>query len=417
MRKAIGKASAEKIRSWLEHINQYNSTPEFGTTRVLFTDPEIKARAYVKDEMQQLGMEVHEDAVGNIFGIYRGLEAEASPVWTGSHIDTVLNAGMFDGMSGVVAGLEVVRLLREAGIRPKRSLAVVVYTSEEPTRFRLGCLGSRALAGRLAATEAAALYDAEGRSLYEVLEQLGFPVQDFDKVAKKKGEVFAAVELHIDQNGVLEQAGQTVGIVKTICAPTVLEIEVKGKQSHAGGTNMQDRHDAYMAACEISLQAEMLGRESASEYTTVTVGKMEIVPNAVNVIPGKVVFSVDIRDADYQAKNGLADKLKEAAARIGRQRGVAVAVREVNNDHPMPCAGSIREIIETKCKKLGVSYMQTISGAFHDSMLVGEFAPVAMIFVPSHGGISHSPQEWTDFAEIAAGTDVLAATLLELAEQ
>ena len=416
MQNVVNKADAKQIKAWLEHINTFNATPEFGTTRVLFTEPEVAARNYVKEEMKKLGLAVSEDAIGNIFGIYEGTDKEAAPVWTGSHIDTVLHAGMFDGMSGVVAGLEAVRLIREAGIRPKRSLAVVVYTSEEPTRFRLGCLGSRALAGRLNAAEAAALYDAKGKSLHEVLTQLGFPVKEFDKVPKQRGDVFAAVELHIDQNGVLEQAGQTVGIVKTICAPSVLEVEVKGRQSHAGGTSMQERHDAFMAACEISLAAETLGRESASEYTTVTVGKLEIIPNAVNVIPGKVLFSIDIRDVDYESKNELVEKIRQAAADIEVRRGITANIREVNNDHPMPCDPGIQRIIEKSCQQQQIPYMHTISGAFHDSMLVGEFAPVAMIFVPSHGGISHSPQEWTDFEEIAVGTDVLTETLLELAQ-
>ena len=211
----LGKASSANIETWLETINTYNSTPEFGTTRVLFTEPEVGARNYVKGEMKKLGMTIHEDAIGNIFGVYPGTDATLPPVWTGSHIDTVLNAGMFDGMSGVVAGLEAVRLIREAGISLRRSLVVVVYTSEEPTRFKLGCLGSRALAGKLDAAEAATLHDAAGTSLYEVLEQLGFPVQDFDLVKRTPGDVFAAVELHIDQTGVLERAGKTVGIVGT----------------------------------------------------------------------------------------------------------------------------------------------------------------------------------------------------------
>lgn len=415
MERCLGKADAGQIQAWLEAINEFNSTPEFGTTRVLFTEPEVKAREYVKGEMRKLGLQIHEDAIGNIFGIYEGTDNALAPVWTGSHIDTVLNAGMFDGMSGVVAGLEAVRLIKEAGIRPKRSLAVVVYTSEEPTRFRLGCLGSRALAGKLDAAAAYTLHDAEGKSLYDVLEKLGFPVGDFAQVPKAKGEVFAAVELHIDQTGVLEKAGQTVGIVKTICAPSVLEITVEGRQSHAGGTSMSARRDAYMAACEMALAAERLGRESTSEYTTVTVGKVQVIPNAVNVIPGKVLFSLDIRDADFASKNKLTAEFHQQAEAIAARRGVTVAIKEVNNDRPMPCDPDIQQVIEANCRKLHVPYMKTISGAFHDSMLVGEFAPVAMIFVPSHGGISHSPREWTDFAEIAAGTDVLTETLLALA--
>lgn len=411
------KASAENIKNWLEELNSFNSTPEFGTTRVLFTEPEVKARNYVKDEMKKLGLAVHEDAVGNIFGVLVGDEPELLPVWTGSHIDTVLNAGMFDGMSGVAAGLEAVRMIRQTGKRLKRSLAVVVYTSEEPTRFKLGCLGSRALAGHLDVAQAQKLYDDEGNTLYDVLQKLGFPVADFADVAVAKGQVYGAVELHIDQNGVLEKAGKQIGVVKAICAPSVFDVEVTGKQSHAGGTSMTERCDAFAAACEIALALEQLAQQSPGEYTTATVGRVEVIPNAVNVIPGRVKFSIDIRDADFDCKNILIARLYQEITAVEQRRGVVFKVTEYNNDRPIRCAEPIRQKIEAACQKNNLKFMSTISGAFHDSLFVGEFAPVAMIFVPSRAGISHSPDEWTDFADIAAGTDVLADVLLELANE
>ena len=402
---------------WLETINTFNSTPDFGTTRVLFTDEEVKAREYVKSEMRKLNLQVHEDAIGNIFGVLKGTRPELPPVWTGSHIDTVLNAGMFDGMSGVVAGLEAVRLIQVNKLKHERNIVVVVYTSEEPTRFKVGCLGSRAMAGKLDAEAAKKLVDDGGNALYDVLQKLGFPVQDFDKVPVKKGSIYAAVELHIDQNGVLEKAGKPIGIVKTICAPSVFDVEVIGRQSHAGGTTMEDRQDAFMATAEIALVLEQLGRTSQSEYTTATIGKVQVIPNAVNVIPGKVVFSIDIRDCDYDYKNDLIAKLKNRIKEIADKRNVKVNLTQYNNDYPMKCDENIIKKLENACEKENTPYIKTISGAFHDSMLVGEFAPVAMIFVPSKNGISHSPEEWTNFADIAAGTDVLADTLIELANE
>ncbi|WP_455631813.1 M20 family metallo-hydrolase [Megamonas sp.] len=411
------KANAGNIKMWLETINTFNSTPDFGTTRVLFTDEEVKAREYVKSEMRKLNLQVHEDAIGNIFGVLEGTRPDLPPVWTGSHIDTVLNAGMFDGMSGVVAGLEAVRLIQVNKLKHERSIVVVVYTSEEPTRFKVGCLGSRAMAGKLDAEAVKKLVDDGGNTLYDVLQKLGFPVQDFDKVPVKKGRVYAAVELHIDQNGVLEKAGKPIGIVKTICAPSVFEVEVIGRQSHAGGTTMKDRQDAFMATAEIALALEQLGRTSQSEYTTVTIGRVQVIPNAVNVIPGKVVFSIDIRDCDYDYKNDLIAKLKNRIKEIADKRNVKVNLTQYNNDYPMKCDENIIKKLENACEKENTPYIKTISGAFHDSMLIGEFAPVAMIFVPSKNGISHSPEEWTNFADIAAGTDVLADTLIELANE
>lgn len=411
------KANTGNIKMWLETINTFNSTPDFGTTRVLFTDEEVKAREYVKSEMRKLNLQVHEDAIGNIFGVLEGTRPDLPPVWTGSHIDTVLNAGMFDGMSGVVAGLEAVRLIQVNKLKHERSIVVVVYTSEEPTRFKVGCLGSRAMAGKLDAEAAEKFVDDGGNTLYDVLQKLGFPVQDFDKVPVKKGSIYAAVELHIDQNGVLEKAGKPIGIVKTICAPSVFDVEVIGRQSHAGGTTMEDRQDAFMATAEIALALEQLGRTSQSEYTTVTIGRVQVIPNAVNVIPGKVVFSIDIRDCDYDCKNDLIAKLEAEIKKIAAKRKVKVNLTQYNNDYPMKCDENIIEKLENACEKEKTPYIKTISGAFHDSMLVGEFAPVAMIFVPSKNGISHSPEEWTNFADIAAGTDVLADTLIELANE
>lgn len=413
----LEKASVENIRHWLERINTYNSTPEFGTTRILFTKPEVEARRYVKAEMEKLGLQVREDAIGNIFGVLEGEEPDLPPVWTGSHIDTVLNAGMFDGMSGVVAGLEAVRLLKTSGARLTRNIVVVVYTSEEPTRFELGCLGSRAMAGKLPLKEAEKLKDKDGKSLPEVLTELGYDLTEFGDIPVNKGAVYGAVELHVDQTGVLERAGKTIGIVKTICAPTNYDIEVTGCQSHAGGTSMMDRKDAYAASCEIGLALEELARQSSSEYTTATVGRVEVIPNAVNVIPGKVIFSIDIRDCDFESKQDLIRKLEQKIAVTQQERNVQVKMTQYNNDYPMICDSGIIAKIEAACRRRRISCQKVISGAFHDSMLVGEFAPVAMIFVPSKNGISHSPEEWTDFEDIAAGTEVLADTLFHMANE
>lgn len=409
-------ADTGKIQNWLEAINQFNSTPEFGTTRVLFTPDELAARSYVKEEMKKLGLTVTEDAIGNIFGTLEGGDPTLPPVWTGSHIDTVLNAGMFDGMAGVVGGMEAVRLISESGEKPKRNIVVIVFTSEEPTRFGLSCLGSRAMAGSLTLEDAEKLSDKDGKSLAGVLKELGYDPAGFRDVAVPKGSVFASVELHIEQSGRLEEWGLPVGIVKDICAPTNYMAEVKGCQSHAGGTSMEERRDAFMAACEISLALERLARQTTSEYTTATVGKVEAVPGSVNVIPGLVRFSVDIRDISFDSKNRIAALFKEEIARIEKERGVTVTLIPENHDRPTHCDEGIVELLEESCKKRDIPARKIISGAYHDSMFVGEFAPVAMIFVPSKNGISHSPDEWTDFEDIALGVDVLAETLLTLAD-
>lgn len=410
-------ADEKRIESWIDGINAFNSTPEYGTTRVLFTEPELANRAYVKAEMEKLGLRVTEDAIGNIFAVLEGSEPTEPPVWTGSHIDTVLNAGKFDGMAGVVCGMEALRLIKESKAPHKRNLAVVVYTSEEPTRFGLSCLGSRAMAGELTLADAAKLYDVDGRSLAEVLKELGYQPEDFHAVRKNKGDVYAAVELHIEQNNRLERSGQTIGIVRKICAPSNYEVEVRGCQSHAGGTDMPERRDAYAASCEMALLLEKLARECRSEYNTATVGRVEVLPGAVNVIPGLVRFSVDIRDCNMDTKQELIHAWKAGVEEIAARRRVEVSVTEENNDVPFTCDGSIVDRLQKICEEKKLPYGFHISGPYHDTLFVGRFTKAAMLFVPSKNGISHSPEEWTDYADLAAGTDVLAEALLGLANE
>lgn len=411
----LTKAKADRIREWIEGMAAFNATPEYGTTRILFTRQELANRAYVKTQMQKLGLVVTEDAIGNIYATHQGTNSQLAPVWTGSHIDTVPNAGNFDGMAGVVCGLEAVRLFNECSIRHKRDISVVVYTSEEPTRYGLSCLGSRAMAGDMLLAETKQLYDQSGRTLYEKLLELGYPVDEkYGDIRKKKGDVFAAVELHIEQNSRLEKMHLPIGIVKKICAPSNYEVEVTGVQSHAGGTDMQERRDAFAAVCEMEEVLEKLARECPSEYNTATIGHLEVQPNAINVIPGKVTFTIDIRDCNWHTKQALIEEFQTAFQKIADHRGVHISIREDNNDAPYTCNEKIISLIEESCQKQQLGYTQLISGPYHDTLFVGRFAPAAMIFVPSKNGISHSPDEWTDYEQLAQGTDVLAETLLKL---
>ncbi|MCD8355665.1 MAG: M20 family metallo-hydrolase [Clostridia bacterium] len=410
------KASKEQIETWIRGIDQFK-TDGVGTTRLPFSGEDMQARAYLMKEMEALGMMVSVDSIGNICGRFQGTDSSLAPVWTGSHIDTVIEAGMFDGVAGVVCGMEAVRLMKEAGITPKRDICVRVYTSEESTRFSIGCIGSRAMAGHLKETELETIHDLEGNTLKDLLIETGFDISAFDQIPVQKGSVHAAVELHIEQSRSLVQNEKQIGLVDAICAPTNLIATIEGEQSHAGGTSMQDRKDAFAAVCEIGMELEELVKHAESAYTTGTIGYIEMTPNAVNVIPGKVVFSIDIRDCDYDSKNHIAQRLTKKMYEIAEKRQVKLTIEEKSNDVPMPCDPRIIQALEQSCKNQNKNYMHTISGAYHDSLFIGEFAPIGMIFVPSKDGISHSPAEWTDFADIAEGADVLAETLLALANE
>lgn len=410
-------ANLERIKMGIEGLNQFNSTPEYGTTRVLFTEPELKSREFIKCLMAENELEIYEDSIGNIFGTLKGSEPELPPVWTGSHIDTVLNAGMFDGMAGVIAGIEALKMIKESKIPHKRNISAVVYTSEEPTRFGLSCLGSRAMAGKLDLESTKSLTDEQGKTLYEVLDNLGYDLEKFKNVKKEKGKVFAAVELHIEQSSSLEKENKTIGVVKSICAPANYEVVVKGIQSHAGGTSMKDRVDAFTATCEIALEIEKLARASTGEYVTATVARISVVPGAVNVISGLVQFSIDVRYTEMESLTEIMDKVKIKISEIKKNRGVEIEIQELNKDIPTQCNTEIISILNTNCDKYDYSHKSCISGAYHDSLMVALFTPVAMIFVPSKNGISHSPTEWTDYEDLVKGTNILAETLLSIANK
>jgi len=410
-------ASKENIKKMLEKLSTFNSSPEYGTTRIVFTEPEVQAREYVKSEMLNAGLKVREDAIGNIFATLEGENPELPVVWTGSHIDTVLNAGNFDGMAGVVAGIEALRVIKEAKAKVKRNIEVLVYTSEEPTRFGLCCLGSRAMAGRLSLKEAKILKDEDGKSLTEVLESLGYNLDEFDKIPVKKGAVHAAVELHIEQGGVLEKLGKSIGVVKGIAGPSAFNVIIKGKQSHAGGTPMTLRKDVVPACAEIIVEIEKIAEESASEDTVATVGKIEVLPNASNVISGETVFSIDIRDINDKVKEECIEKIFKFIKKVGKERDLEIEIEKINDDVATISDTGILETIVEICKEKNIDYHKMVSGAYHDSMMVGQFAPMAMLFIPSKDGISHSPYEWTEYEDIAKGADVLANTLLKLSNQ
>lgn len=410
----LGKADKNRIEELIRGIDRFQTGIGSGTTRILFTEPELQARTYVKEKMKELGLSITEDSAGNIFGTLFGSCSNEAPVWTGSHIDTVPNAGMFDGMAGVVCGLEALRLIKDSGINHRRNISVIVYTSEEPTRFGLSCLGSRAMAGVLNIEDTKLLKDHNGKSLYELLNEVGYNTSEFDKVKKKEGDVFAFVELHIEQNSRLEKAGLKIGAVRGICAPTNFDVTVRGIQSHAGGTPMTERHDAFMAAAELALRIEDIAKKSESEYITATVGKVDVFPNAVNVIPGEVKLTIDIRSIDMNAKEAAVEFLCCEAERIRKERGVEIIMRMENHDTPLRCNEHILGEIHNSCSELGIKYLDMISGPYHDSLFVGRFAPTAMIFVPSKNGISHSENEWTDFEDLSIGADVLANTLLKI---
>jgi len=383
-------------------------------TRVVFSHADLRARVHVKELCRETGLSVREDAIGNTFIRWEGLEPDLAPVATGSHIDAIPNAGAYDGVVGVLGGLEAIRSLQRAGYKPRRSIELIIFTSEEPTRFGIGCLGSRLMGGVLPAEQACSLHDTQGHSLDELRTSAGF-LGDLESVLLTPGHFHAFVELHIEQGALLEREGLDIGVVTHIAAPASLRVEIAGEGGHAGAMLMPDRHDALCAASELILALESAAKSTGALDSVATVGICQVFPGAVNSVPSKVHLETDIRDTDAARRDAVIGKLKSIAEEVSVRRGVDIRLQTVNADPPAACDPAILEAIELAVTDSGLSGRRMVSRAYHDSLFVARLAPVAMIFIPCHDGVSHRPDEYASPEWIAGGIEVLARTLAQLA--
>ena len=382
-------------------------------TRVVFTEADLRGREFVKNLCREAGLVIREDAVGNTFARWIGAERILAPVGTGSHIDAIPNAGRFDGTVGVLGGLEAIRALMRAGYRPRRSIELIIFTSEEPTRFGIGCLGSRLLGGLLDPKWASARRDRDGVSLDDARSAAGLE-GSLACVHLPEGYYSAFVELHIEQGPILEQRKIPLGIVAAIAAPAGFKVTIEGEGGHAGAVLMPDRHDALLAAAEIALAVESSARSSGSIDTVGTVGVCEVFPGAVNSIPSRVRMEIDVRDTDEARRDAVVLKIRQAFEEVAWRRGVEAEMEQVNADPPAQCDQRIVETLEQACAAHGLAFERMISRAYHDSLFMSRIAPTAMLFIPCRGGVSHRPDEYASPEAIAQGTLVLAEALARL---
>jgi ureidoglycolate amidohydrolase len=383
---------------------------------VVFTEADVEARRYVKNLCTEAGLIIREDAVGNTFARWVGDKPDLAPVGTGSHIDAIPNAGRFDGTVGVLGGLGAIRALARAGFKPRRSMELLIFTSEEPTRFGIGCLGSRLLSGLLDPSAAAARKDTDGVSLDDARWAAGFE-GPLESVRLPPGYYSAFVELHIEQGPILERRNIPIGVVTAIAAPAGLRATIVGEGGHAGAVLMTERHDAFLAAAEIALAAEASALSTGSIDTVGTVGVCEVFPGAVNSVPSRVRMEIDVRDIDEARRNSVLLKIEQACEEVERRRGVKVMLEMVNADPPARCDPRVIETLTQACESHNLPFERMISRAYHDSLFMSRIAPTGMLFIPCRGGVSHRPDEYASPEWIADGTLVLAETLARLAAQ
>jgi ureidoglycolate amidohydrolase len=403
-----------RLMSEIEELALISDAEAPAVTRIVFTPTDLKARAWFVARCKEAGLAIRQDAVGNIFARWNGQDANAAAVGTGSHIDAIPNAGKYDGVVGVLGGLEAIRALRQSGFSPQGSIELILFTSEEPTRFGIGCLGSRLLSGSLPADAAKKLTDKDGASIEQVRRTAGFH-GELETVKLSAGHYKAFVELHIEQGPLLEQKNIPLGIVRKIAAPSSFRIFIEGTGGHAGAVLMPDRRDALCAASELILAIEHQAKASGSTDTVATVGIFEVFPGAVNSIPSRVDLSVDIRDTDLQRRDSLIAAVDASCHAIAAKRQVIIRQELVNADAPGDCAANIVGTLSESCRKHGLNFLSMVSRAYHDSLFMSRIAPVGMLFIPCRNGYSHRPDEYASPEDIARGTLVLAETLASLA--
>jgi allantoate deiminase len=402
----------ERLWRRISDLGEIGKQEEGGVTRLSFTDEERAAKDKVASYMEEAGLSVYEDAVGNLFGRREGKNPEAPVVLVGSHVDSVYHGGNFDGPLGVLAGIEVLHAMEEQGVETEHPIEVVAFTDEEGTRFSLGMVGSRALAGRLSPDDMER-EDENGVSVAGAMRAYGLDPERVNDASRPQGSIEAYVELHIEQGRVLESEDLPVGIVTGIAGPIWLRFTLAGETGHAGATPMNLRRDSLAAAAEV---IGVIEAEAAQTGTTVgTVGQLEVEPGGINIIPGRAEFSLDLRDIDEGVREGVEGRILQEAEEICRRRGVRVELEELQRLPPAPCSGLVRNAAQRACERLGIRVHALPSGAGHDGMQLTDLCPVGMIFIRSRDGVSHSPDEWSAQEDCAAGGDALYWTVLDLA--
>jgi N-carbamoyl-L-amino-acid hydrolase len=373
----------------------------------------VAARRWLAGLSSELGLSLRTDPIGNMYIRWEGSQPELAAVATGSHIDAIPNSGMYDGTVGVLGGIEAIRQLKAAGFHPVRPIEVIAFSSEEPTRFGLGCSGSRVLSGAMAPADAARLVGHDGITLEEARKSAGHHGK-LEDVPLPRNHYFAFIELHIEQGPILEREGLLIGAVEAIAAPATLRLVLTGEGGHAGAVLMPERRDALCAAAEVVLAVERTARESGSPNAVATVGLLNVFPGAVNSVPLRVTMEIDVRDTNGAVRDALLDRIMREADRICISRKIDLDLQVLNADPPATCDPRLVATIEDAARRASIPYRRMVSRAYHDSLFMARIAPTAMIFIPCRNGVSHRPDEYAPPEALAAGVEVLAQTLATL---
>ena len=399
--------NCDRLNRSLFQLAEIGKLPNEGVCRLAFSTEDLLARQLVQSWMVEAGMTVRTDRAGNIIGRYAGRSEQAASLATGSHIDTVPVGGRYDGCLGVLAGIEMVRVLHENNVRLHHPIEVIVFTDEERS-----VIGAKAMAGEI--QEDPDYYARlDGTSIQTCLTKIGGDWSQIATAKRDRTEVAAFVELHVEQGGVLENMGTAIGVVDGIVGQYRFAVTVKGRMNHAGTTPMNMRKDALVAAAQVVLAVNKIAMETPGEQVA-TVGCLNVSPNATNTVPGRVDLRIDLRDLSQAHLEYLVTLMEKEFAAIATSTNTQIAMRETLHILPTLAASHIKETIQQVCEKAGLSYLHLPSRAGHDAQEIGRFTDMGMIFVPSRDGLSHSEAEYTSPEQCAQGANVLLQTFLEL---
>lgn len=399
--------NAERLGARLMALAEIGEIPGGGCARLALTDDDRAGRDLVVSWMRELGLSVSVDVLGNVFGTWE--TSEGAPVMTGSHIDTVRTGGKYDGNYGVIAGLEVIQTVQESGWVPPRSLAVAFFTNEEGARFAPDMMGSLGFVGGLPVETIRDTIGIDGARVGEELDRIGYT----GAVPCPGRPPHAFVELHIEQGPVLEQEDVRIGVVTGVQGISWQEVTVSGQSNHAGTTPMNLRHDPAYVAADITVFLRRMAN-SMGGHQVCTVGKIDLHPNLVNVVPASATLTLDIRNTDESLLKQAEDAVRDHLARLAGSEGVDISTRTLARFEPVVFHERVIDLIERTADSFGLSHMRMPSGAGHDAQMLARVCPTAMIFVPSHKGISHNPAEHTDADQLVDGANVLLHSLVSL---
>ena len=401
------RVNGTRLNASLAKLAEFGRNPQGGVSRVAYSDADKQAREWVMGLMREAGLRTEIDVAGNIIGRRAGTDATRKPILFGSHIDSVPEGGNYDGDVGSMGALEAVRVLEENHVATRHPLEMVIFQNEEG-----GVAGSRAMIGEVKEKDLA-LTSRSGKTIGDGITFIGGNAKRIAEARRNPGDIAAYLELHIEQGGILEETKTDIGIVQGIVGLFWWDVTIEGFANHAGTTPMNRRHDAMLAAARFTIMVNRVVTSTPGRQVG-TVGRISALPGAPNVIPGKVVLSLELRDLDETKVHALFDEITAEAKKIGKENGTTFSFAPTNVNHPAPTDPRMRAAIEKSARELGLTTRAMPSGAGHDAQEMARIGPAGMIFVPSAKGISHAPTEFSQPADIENGANVLLQALLRI---